>query len=134
EAGEPIGVVAQHGAVCRAIEAERGFLHPAQEAHELLARGRAVAEALELEPDAVDGIPHFDRERGAHPTRVGAGDLEAVSGGGGGGGGGRKGKKSGDPLFVPFRDGGRKRGGGSRRGRPPIPIRWMSRHRRAAAW
>ena len=79
EPREPVGVVAQHGAVGAAVEAQRGFLHPAQEAHELLARGRPVAEALELQPGAVDRVPHFHGERGAHGARIGARELEAVA-------------------------------------------------------
>ena len=42
EAREPVGVVAQHGAVGRAVEAQRAFLHPAQERRELLARDGPV--------------------------------------------------------------------------------------------
>ena len=76
---EPVGVVAQHGAVGRAVEAQRGFLHPAQEPRELLARGRLVAEALELEPGGVDRLPHLHRQRGADRARIGARDLEAVA-------------------------------------------------------
>ena len=79
EPREPIGVVAQHGAVGRAVEAQRRFLHPAQEPRQFLARGRLVAEALELEPGGVDRLPHLHGERGAHRARVGARDLEAIA-------------------------------------------------------
>ena len=132
EAGEPVGVVAQHGAVGGAVEAQRGFLHPAQEAHELLARGRAVAEALELEPGAVDGVPHLDRERGAHGARIGARDLEAVADRGGIGGG--EAEEIGDGLLVRFRIGGGE-GVGAAGGRDRrFPFVASTRHRRAAAW
>ena len=70
EPREPVGVVAQHGPVGRAVEAQRRFLHPAQEARELLARRRLVAEALELEPGGVDRLPHLHGQRGAHRARV----------------------------------------------------------------
>ena len=38
KAREPVGVVAQHGAVGRAVEAQRGLLHETQEARQFLAR------------------------------------------------------------------------------------------------
>ena len=79
DAGEPVGVVPQHRAVGRAVEAQRRFLHPAEEPRQLLARGRLVAEALQLQPGGVDRLPHLHRERGADGARIGARDLEAVA-------------------------------------------------------
>src|SRR5215468_2144777 len=57
EPGKPVGVVAQHGAVGRSIEPQRGFLYPVQETQEFVPGWRTVAEAPEFEPGAVDGFP-----------------------------------------------------------------------------
>ena len=114
EPGEPVGVVAQHGAVGRAVEAQRGFLHPAQEAGELLARARPVAPLLEFEPGAVDGVPHLDGQRRAHRAGIEARRLDAVADRGRIAG--REREKLGDGLFVRFRIGGEE-GAGAARGR-----------------
>ena len=79
-------------------------MHPAQEARELLARRRPVAPFLEFEPGAVDGVPHFDGERGAHRARIDARAFEAIADRGGIAG--RKGEKFGDGLFVGLAVGG----------------------------
>ena len=80
EPREPVGVVAQHGAVGRAVEAQRGFLHPAQEARELLARGRRRCRSVCSSSQAPLIASHISHgERGAHRARVGARDLEAAA-------------------------------------------------------
>ena len=61
EPREPVGVVAQHGAVGRAVEPQRGFLHEAQELRQFLAGAGALApDFLQLDPGRVDGVPHLD--------------------------------------------------------------------------
>ena len=81
---EPVGVVAQHRAVARAVEIERRLLDIVEEAHELLAVKRTVAaparfEPLELEPGVVDRGPRLGSERGAHRAPGGARILEAIT-------------------------------------------------------
>src|SRR5450755_1119503 len=79
EPREPVGVVAQHGSVGRAVEAERGLLHEAQESRQFLARiGALVPDLLQFDPGAVDGVPHLGGQRGAHRARIQPRGLDAV--------------------------------------------------------
>src|SRR3984885_3319843 len=81
---EPIGLVAQHRAVARAVEIERGLLHIIEKAHQLLAIERAAdaplgLEPLEFEPSVIDRRPGFGRQRGAHGASGGARVLQAIA-------------------------------------------------------
>ena len=77
---EPVGVIAQHGAVRRAVEAQRGFLHEAQELREFLAGFGALApDRLKIDPCTVDGVPHLAGQGGAHRARIEPRVFDAVA-------------------------------------------------------
>ena len=67
EPREPVGVVAQHGPVSGAVEAQRCLLHKAEKLGQFLACLRALGPArMQFDPCAVDGVPHLAGQRGAH--------------------------------------------------------------------
>src|SRR3954466_6835605 len=79
EPREPVGVVAQHGPVGRAVESQRGLLHEAQEFRQFLPRRGALApDFLQFDPGTVDGVPHLGGQRGAYRARVEPRRLDAI--------------------------------------------------------
>src|SRR3984957_12815304 len=81
---EPIGFVAQHGAVARAVEIERSLLHIIEKTHQLLVAKRAVdapagLEPLKLKPSVIDGRPGFGGQRCAHSASGGARVLQTIA-------------------------------------------------------
>ena len=83
--GEPVRVVAQHGAIGAAVVGERGLFHKFEKAREFVGTVRAAPrlEHFQFEIGAVDRLPHFHGQRGAHGARVGAGLFQAVADGAG---------------------------------------------------
>ena len=84
EAREPIGIVAQHRAIGATVEIERGLFHEVEEGGGLVPRQRAFArprllEADQLEPAAVDRLPHFGGERDAYRAGVRARIGDAIA-------------------------------------------------------
>ena len=70
EAREPIGIVAQHGAVDATVIVERRLLDELEEVRQRLtvvAAGTIVAffESAKFDPGAINRFPHFGGERGA---------------------------------------------------------------------
>src|ERR1700733_7154751 len=88
EAVEPVAFVAQHRAVARTVEIERGLLHVIEKAHQLLAAKRAIdaparLEPFQLKPGIVDRRPGLGGQRGAHGASRGARVLQAIADRGG---------------------------------------------------
>ena len=74
---EEIDVVAQHGAVGRAVEQEARLLYPAQEFVQRRPVHLGAVEAFQLQPAGVDRLPHVGGQRRAHGAGIAARGLEA---------------------------------------------------------